>query len=146
CPENGADRPFRRILAGGTVRAAERPFSIPSSGRSGFFAGHYAPLHDGEGGITGGVAVVRDVTEQRNARERLKAFTELLKQRNRELQDFAYVASHDLQEPLRKVRAFGDRLEKKCHDLLDDQARDYLKRMQSAAGRMQILIGDLLAF
>lgn len=144
--EPGGDQALRRILAGGTVRAAERPFSVPASGRSGYFAGHYAPLHDSDGGITGGVAVVRDVTRQRESRERLQAFTELLKQRNRELQDFAYVASHDLQEPLRKVRAFGDRLERKCKDLLDDQARDYLKRMQDAAGRMQTLINDLLAF
>src|SRR5690606_37299249 len=85
--ETGEDRAFQKVLTGSTVRAAERPFSIPVSGRSGYFSGHYAPLHDGEGGITGGVAVVRDVTEQREARERLQAFTELLKQRNRELQD-----------------------------------------------------------
>lgn len=144
--ETGTGDTSQHVLAGETVRVEERPFSVLSSGRSGFFSGNYAPLHGDHGEITGGVAVVRDVTEERKARERLQTFTELLKQRNRELQDFAYVASHDLQEPLRKIRAFGDRLVAKCDSLLDDQARDYLKRMQDASLRMQTLIHDLLAF
>jgi light-regulated signal transduction histidine kinase (bacteriophytochrome) len=63
---------------------------------------------------------------------------------NAELQEFAYVASHDLQEPLRKIQAFGDRLQSKCGDALTEQGRDYLERMQGAARRMQGLIEDLL--
>jgi light-regulated signal transduction histidine kinase (bacteriophytochrome) len=54
------------------------------------------------------------------------------------------VASHDLQEPLRKIQAFGDRLRAKCLHQLGENGRDYLERMQSAASRMQILIQDLL--
>ncbi len=69
-----------------------------------------------------------------------------LERSNRELQDFASVASHDLQEPLRKVRAFGDRLSAKSGADLTDQGRDYLARMQDAAARMQTLINDLLTF
>jgi signal transduction histidine kinase len=69
-----------------------------------------------------------------------------LERSNRELQDFASVASHDLQEPLRKVRAFGDRLSAKYGPELTDQGRDYLARMQDAAARMQALINDLLTF
>lgn len=144
--ENGSDQPFLQILAGGTVRAAERPFAMPSNQRRGYFAGNYAPLDDGSGTIIGGVAVVRDVTKERESRERLSAFADLLKQRNRELQEFAYVASHDLQEPLRKVLAFGDRLEKRSVDLLDERSLDYLERMRNASRRMQILINDLLSF
>jgi light-regulated signal transduction histidine kinase (bacteriophytochrome) len=60
------------------------------------------------------------------------------------LQSFASVASHDLQEPLRKIQAFGDRLRAKCAEQLSDQGKDYLERMQNAAGRMQTLIQDLL--
>jgi light-regulated signal transduction histidine kinase (bacteriophytochrome) len=71
---------------------------------------------------------------------------DLMKQSNRELEDFAYVASHDLQEPLRKIQAFGDRLKTKHGPDLNEQARDYLDRMQGAAGRMHTLINDLLTF
>jgi signal transduction histidine kinase len=69
-----------------------------------------------------------------------------LKRSNDALQQFAYIASHDLQEPLRKVAAFGDRLKTKFSGVLDAQGRDYLERMQAAAGRMSTLITDLLAY
>jgi two-component system, NtrC family, sensor kinase len=66
-------------------------------------------------------------------------------ERTRELQEFAYGVSHDLQEPLRKVMAFGDRLRDRCAAALGDDGLDYLKRMQSATDRMRKLINDLLA-
>jgi PAS domain S-box-containing protein len=65
---------------------------------------------------------------------------------NKELQDFAFVASHDLQEPLRKVRTFGDMLVAKCGISLDEASRDYLRRMQTAAARMQNLLNSLLSY
>jgi signal transduction histidine kinase len=69
-----------------------------------------------------------------------------LQRSNRELQDFAYIASHDLQEPLRKIQAFADRLASRYAGQLDEGAQDYLTRMQSAAKRLQSLINDLLQF
>ena len=69
-----------------------------------------------------------------------------LERSNRELQDFAFVASHDLQEPLRKIQAFGDRLRTVQAPKFDERGRDYLDRMHSAAGRMHKLINDLLTF
>lgn len=69
-----------------------------------------------------------------------------LERSNRELQDFAFVASHDLQEPLRKIQAFGDRLRSKHGASLGSEALDYLTRMQNAAQRMHTLINDLLAY
>jgi two-component system phosphate regulon sensor histidine kinase PhoR len=65
---------------------------------------------------------------------------------NRELQDFVFVASHDLQEPLRKVRTFGDMLVAKCGVSLDGASLDYLTRMKTAAARMQNLLNSLLTY
>jgi signal transduction histidine kinase len=76
----------------------------------------------------------------------LRAFAQQLERSNRDLQDFAMVASHDLQEPLRKIRMFGDRLKEECGATLPAHGRDYLERMQNAAARGQALIEGLLAY
>ncbi len=87
-----------------------------------------------------------EVVERQHAEETIAHQAEELIRSNAELERFAYVASHDLQEPLRKISAFGDRLKTRAGDALDEDARDYLERMQNAAGRMQILINDLLSY
>ena len=71
-------------------------------------------------------------------------YSQELARSNTELQQFASIASHDLQEPLRKIQAFGNRLKTVCGEALTEQGRDYLERMQSATQRMQALIDDLL--
>ncbi|MFW5968283.1 MAG: sensor histidine kinase [Persicimonas sp.] len=91
-------------------------------------------------------AVLRDVTEQRRAEDELRRANEELARSNSELENFATVASHDLQEPLRKIQAFGGRLASKYGDELPERGQDYLERMQNAAERMNQLIQDLLAF
>jgi len=65
---------------------------------------------------------------------------------NKQLESFTYISSHDLQEPLRKIQAFSDRILKSEHAGLSEKGKDYFKRMQDAALRMQILIEDLLAY
>lgn len=76
----------------------------------------------------------------------LTLYADELSRSNRELEDFAFVASHDLQEPLRKIRAFGDRLQTNYAQLLDEKGADYINRMRNAAERMSNLINDLLEF
>ena len=71
---------------------------------------------------------------------------EELNRSNTDLEQFAYVASHDLQEPLRKIRSFGDRLVLKHKENLNDDGKSMITKIQSAAGRMQTLIDDLLSF
>jgi len=89
---------------------------------------------------------IHDITQQKLNEEKLRRYAAELERSNLELQDFAYVSSHDLQEPLRKIQAFGDRLKTKEHANLSDQGKDYIERMLNAALRMQNLINDLLAF
>jgi len=90
--------------------------------------------------------VKQRTTELQGSETRSRAYAAELARSNRELQDFAYVSSHDLQEPLRKIQAFGDRLNAHYADVLDAQGQDYLRRMQSAAARSQELINALLAY
>ncbi len=105
-----------------------------------------SPIHDRGGLATGAVIVFRDVSAARSMSLHLQAVDAELERSNRELQDFATVASHDLQEPLRKIQAFGDRLEEQTSGALDSDSEDYLRRMRSAANRMQSLIADLLEY
>ena len=98
------------------------------------------------GAVRGILVASRDVTERRAAEAELVQRRTELERSNRELEHFAYIASHDLQEPLRKIQAFGDRLAQRYGDVLEESARDYLTRIQGAAARMQVLINDLLAF
>jgi two-component system sensor kinase FixL len=88
--------------------------------------------------------VLHDITELKRAQKAIDDYTKLLEQSNKELQEFAYISSHDLQEPLRKVQAFADRLSKTESYLLSDQGKDYLERILKASSRMQTLINDLL--
>lgn len=86
-----------------------------------------------------------DVTDRRRAERKADLYSRQLERSNRELEDFAHAASHDLQEPLRKVRTFAGRLLASLgHDKLDEQQRDYATRMVDATTRMQGRIDDLL--
>jgi PAS domain S-box-containing protein len=92
------------------------------------------------------IAIRYEITQRKLAEEQLRIYAERLELSNRELQDFASVAAHDLQEPLRKIEAFGDRLRTKSGAALGDDGRDYLDRMLTSARRMRKLIEDLLTY
>ena len=104
------------------------------------------PVRNQAGEIVASRSTWRDITDRKRAEEELKRIAAELARSNAELEQFAYVASHDLQEPLRKIQAFGGRLATKFGDALGDQGKDYVQRMQNASERMQTLINDLLTF
>jgi len=87
---------------------------------------------------------VRDISRRKKAEAEQARYAAELERSNRELEQFAYAASHDLQEPLRKIIAFGQRLQLQCAGQIDDAGVDCLQRIQSAAERMQSLIDGLL--
>lgn len=90
--------------------------------------------------------LIDEISKRQSAEKEMNAYSSELTRSNKELEDFAYVASHDLQEPLRKIQAFGNLLLGEYGDSLGPEGADYLQRMHSAANRMSTLIADLLAF
>ncbi|HYF29649.1 MAG TPA: PAS domain S-box protein [Chitinophagaceae bacterium] len=103
-------------------------------------------LHDDENNVIGFTKVTRDLTEKKKADERLHEYAHQLERKNEELEEFAYVASHDLKEPLRKILAFGDLLYHSYKEKIDDRMDMYITRMRDSAYRMMTLIDDLLRF
>jgi len=106
-------------------------------------------VRDKDGRPVNLIASIENITELRQHRAHLEQMVEdrtaKLARSNQELEQFAYVASHDLQEPLRKVQAFGDRFVARYGDKVDERGRDYLARMQGAGRRMGTMIQDLLS-
>jgi PAS domain S-box-containing protein len=109
-----------------------------------------APLRDETGAIVQWVGISTDVDDQRRQAELLERLvferTRELERSNCRLEEFASVASHDLQEPLRKIQAFSDRLQIKCGLLLGKQGKEYIDRIINSATRMRNLINDILLF
>ncbi len=96
-----------------------------------------------EDGIT---VTYDDITKEKEYEVTLEKYIVELKRSNSELEQFAFVASHDLQEPLRKIQAFGDRLNIKARHLFTDETKVYMDKMLSSSMRMSGLITDLLNF
>jgi PAS domain S-box-containing protein len=126
----------RRVLeTGETVSYEHRP-ALPVGPE--WYGVKLAPIRDGEK-VVGFTVSLMDITDLKRTQLRLE-------QSNRELENFATVASHDLQEPLRKIQTFSERLTATCAEALGPEGRDYLERMNNAAARMRKLIDDLLAY
>ncbi len=102
--------------------------------------------YDENGRMQRAIGVTADLTEIETYRRELERQVAALNRSNQELEQFAYVASHDLQEPLRKIKAFGERLEKKYKDVVGDEGKFFIDRMINAAQRMNTLIDDLLTY
>ncbi|BDP44339.1 PAS domain-containing sensor histidine kinase (plasmid) [Deinococcus aetherius] len=104
------------------------------------------PLRGTSGETEGVVVTFRDVTARQEAEAALRRSNEDLARSNRELEQFAFVAAHDLQEPLRTVVSYAGLLERKHADELSDGARRYLGFITGGATRMKTLVDDLLAY
>lgn len=125
------DLQFRIVTAKGAIKY------IHSLGRL---------VKDAKGRPVKFIGSLRDVSKQRNIEEDLKNKVDKLYHSNKELEEFAYVASHDMQEPLRKITTFSSRLMEKYKDVLTGDGALYLSRMTVSAENMRMLINDLLEF
>lgn len=119
----------------------------------GYYDSYLIPLKNKKNEILGILVIIHDITEIKNASIKLKHLNESLLQKNeefersnQELASFSYIASHDLQEPLRKIQTFSMRILEKEEENLSTDGKGYLQRMFSACERMQNLIDDLLTF
>ncbi len=110
-------------------------------------------VHNKKNQVIGFSKMTHDLTEKKTADDKLKLNALELEQKNKELekmnqelQSFAYISSHDLQEPLRKIQTFATQIMEKESENLSDYGKDKFQRMQNAAQRMQTLINDLLSY
>lgn len=158
--EQGLEQLLINVLTTGErYTANERLVYLPRNGKIEpvYVNFVYEPLNSVDGKVSGILAVAIDVTTQVIARQKIEEVVtertkelvkanESLEKMNKELQSFAYISSHDLQEPLRKIQIFATQIVEKESGNLSEKGKDRFKRMQNAAERMQLLIEDLLIY
>ncbi|RJR30072.1 MAG: PAS domain S-box protein [Desulfobacteraceae bacterium] len=152
------------LLADKVFRTGEPILNIELCGTTGsqpgverHFIQHWIPFKDDSGEVIGINVAVNEITEQKKMEEELRRSrdelevrveerTAELERRNQELQEMAFVASHDLSEPLRKIQTFASILETKKADVLDEESGIYVARMKESANRMKDLLDGLLKY
>jgi PAS domain S-box-containing protein len=103
-------------------------------------------LHDSDNNVVGFSKVTRDLTERKLAEDRIRQYANELEFQNKELEQFAYAAAHDMKEPLRKISFYTNLVYDNSAHLLPQKESEYLRRSIAASSRMQTLIDDLLTY
>lgn len=133
-------------LAGKTGEYRADYLITTKTGTSKWLRDHSFPWYDDSGKNIGSVGILSDLTDYKKAEALVRQRTAELQRSNQALQDFAFIASHDMQEPLRKVVSFGNMLQQKYRDSLEQTGNDYLNRMLDATKRMHSLLTGLLEY
>ena len=138
---------MKRFLATGEVRVLNKTIEITALKKTG--GEFYISLtisHSFQGGKNVFIAFMRDITEQKHNQMELERKTKELERSNANLEGFAYAASHDLKEPIRKIHIFSDLLKVRLNATLEEEDVRLFERMKNAATRMSALIDDVLTY
>ena len=138
-PENC---PHAMLLKDGLEHSSE----LYEKNLGGHFIVTASPIKDEEGNLLGSIHVANDITVRKQAEEKVERHTEELAKSNAELEHFAYVASHDLREPLRMITSFLQLLERRYNDQLDQDANEFIGFAVDGAQRLNDMINDLLEY
>lgn len=147
-PEDREDGLPQKLIneASSTGKAVQEGWRVRKDGTHFWGSIVITALHDGDNNVIGFSKVTRDLTDKKRAEDRINQYAKELEFQNRELEQFAYVAAHDMKEPLRKIQFYSDYIYEAVGQELPEKVKDYLRRSMQAASRMKSLIDDLLTY